>query len=113
VDAEDCECITAEVFEVGKTGEGTNYYSQTSHLKFQVDPQFFRDGSVIVECKASFPKTQIVLKDTVQSNIKAGFGLRQYAADTLSAAVKRSQFKEGNILISSLIFSYFYRGWGL
>jgi hypothetical protein len=74
------------VFEAGNAGDGTMFYSQTSHLKFQVDPQFFRDGSIIVDCKASFPRTQIVLKDTLQSNIKAGLGLRQYAADTLSGA---------------------------
>jgi len=59
--------------------DGTIFYSAFTQLNFQLDSQYFRDGNLIVECKASYPKSPVVLSDMVQSNIKAGFGIHHYA----------------------------------
>lgn len=107
MDPEICDCITTESYEAGKALDGTEFFSSTSHLKFQVDSHYFRDGSLIVECQATFPKSKIILKDTLQSNIKSGFGFRLYA-DTLSGTGTNNQ-SECTILSTMfiMIFGYF------
>jgi hypothetical protein len=105
VDPEVCECITSETFESGKALDGTDYYSSTSHLKFQVDSHYFRDGSIIVECRATFPKSKIVLKDTFQANIKSGFGFRLYA-DSLSGTAKKSDCTKLSLIFTLVFLGY-------
>lgn len=74
--------------EAGKAIDGTTFYTSKSLVKFQLDAHYFKDGSLAAECRASYPKGNIILKDISLSNIKAGLGLRQYAADLFSDANK-------------------------
>ena len=82
VDSEVCDCITSETLDTGRTIDGTHFYNSYSKLQFALEPHYFRDGSLVIECKAIFRKSNVILKDTVTTNIKAGYGLRQYAFST-------------------------------
>ncbi|XP_021966238.1 uncharacterized protein LOC110861439 [Folsomia candida] len=72
-------CVRGETYEAGKGEDGTTFYSSTSHLALRVDSTIIRDGSVTLECRASFPHSNVTLTNTLHSNIKAGLGLAHYA----------------------------------
>lgn len=101
--------MQGETSEAGKAIDGTTFYSTKSHVKFQLHAHYFRDGTLTTECRATYLKSNVSLKTSVQSNIKAGIGLRQYAADLFSHSVT-THFNKDCIQITmfSSIFAFYY-----
>ncbi|CAL8112930.1 unnamed protein product [Orchesella dallaii] len=103
IDSQLCECMISKTSEAGKAIDGTTFYSSKSQVKFQLEAHYFRDGSLTAECRAMFPKSNITLQDTIQSNVKAGLGLRHYAADLFSNTAKIQISKYNGIILTTLI----------
>lgn len=97
-----------ETSEAGKAIDGTTFYSTKSHVKFQLHAHYFRDGTLTTECRATYLKSNVSLRTTVHSNIKAGIGLRQYAADLFSNSVTTHLDNCINIIFFSNILTLYY-----
>lgn len=109
IDSKLCDCMTTETGEAGKAIDGTTFYTSKSHVKFQLDAHYFRDGTLKAECQAIYSKAGISLKTSVQSNIKAGIGLRQYAADLFSSSSKVNLSKyPGTQIVLYFIFTQWF-----